>query len=372
MSDYLERLAQGPIPLLANRVWRTYSGGRLIEQWQGNHASEDGRFPEDWIASVVKATNVGREHILDEGLSKVPLADGSIVTLQDVIRSNPPAFLGQDHVEQFGLATALLVKVLDAAERLTIQVHPDNAFANTWFRSPFGKTEAWYVLGRRDGGAEPPYVLLGFKPGVTRETWRALFEDQDIQGMVNALHRIPIHEGQVLLVEAGTPHAIGEGCFLIEIQEPTDYTLRVERMTPKGESVPDSACHQGLGFDTMLESFRYQSHTPEAVFQRFVCQPRSKGAVEGGELVTLLDDQNTTRFAMDKLTVQTRVTYEKSSAFSVAIVVQGAGTVIWDHGQTTVRQGQSFFLPASLQRSVWVRDSDNPLMVILCHPPRGL
>lgn len=168
-----------------------------------------------------------------EGLSEIVLENGKSITLKDLIRSNPEDILGRRHTAKYGSETAVLVKVLDAGERLTIQVHPDREFAQSAFQSVFGKTEAWYILGGRTIGGEDPYVLLGFKPGMTQAKWKQLFEDQDIPGMIGALHKIPVQPGDVFLVEGGVPHAIGSGCFLIEIQEPTDYTLRVERTTPE-------------------------------------------------------------------------------------------------------------------------------------------
>ncbi len=430
-DDLLKGLACQPLFLLPNRVWRTYSGGKMIEKWQGAPDSSvggepftkgDDRFPEDWVGSVVRATNIGREYVTDEGLSKVRLEDGSVVTLQQVICSNPAAYLGQAHVEMFGVTTALLVKVLDAAERLTIQVHPDQEFAKIHFDSPFGKTEAWYVLGARDGTEEPPSVLLGFKPGVTREMWRTLFEKQDVQGMINALHRIPVEEGQVFLIEAGAPHAIGEGCFLIEIQEPTDYTFRVEKMTPRGEVIPDRACHQGLGFDSIFESFHYDTYCYEEVCERFLLKPREKATdrvvtrgasssipdqdkvencthedgknashdwmqgdtgdkrrVDGdnnkifnGQLVTLIDEHDTRRFGMERLTVHKSVTVQRASEFELAIIVKGTGAIMWDTESAAIAQGQSIFLPAYLPKLTWTCDSSEPMTVLLCHPPKSI
>jgi mannose-6-phosphate isomerase len=90
-----------------------------------------------------------------------------------------------------------------------------------------------------------------------------MFEAQQIPEMINPLHRIPLKQGDVYLVEGGIPHAIGKGCFLIEVQEPTDLTLRTERITPRGHSVPDLACHQSRGFDQMLDCFHYEGLTYE-------------------------------------------------------------------------------------------------------------
>ncbi|MGG1519371.1 type I phosphomannose isomerase catalytic subunit [Paenibacillus oryzisoli] len=369
-GDY-QSLAQQPIRLERNRVWRTYSGGKLIDAFQGNERQEDGEMPEEWVASVVQATNVGREHVRNEGLSEVRLPDGSRVTLKEAIASDPCAYLGEAHVQQYGSHPAVLVKLLDAGERLTIQVHPDREYAMTKFQSRFGKTEAWYVIGGRELDGDAPYVLFGFKPGVTPEKWKALFDKQDIAGMLDALHRIPVREGDVFLVEGGVPHAIGSGCFLIEIQEPTDYTLRTERVTPRGNPVPDQACHQGLGFDAMLECFHYEAHTLEEIKARWHIAPDLVHETTGGSLTSLIKESDTDRFRMDRLTVVSDYTMEPSGTFAIAIVVEGTGVVRWASGELGVARGDTFFLPAALPALNWKCADGEPLQVILCYPPRS-
>lgn len=369
MSHHLfKELRNQPILLQPNRVWRTYSGGKLIDQWQKQAAPEDNSFPEEWVASVVKAVNVGREHV-QEGLSKVKLADGSITTLQEVIDSDPVAFMGKAHVEKFGSQTAVLVKLLDSSERLTIQVHPDRQFAESKFQSRFGKTEAWYVLGGRTMDGEEPYVLFGFKPGVTAEAWKNLFESQDIPGMIDALHRIPVSEGDIFLVEGGVPHAIGSGCFLIEIQEPTDYTLRTERTTPRGNHVPDQACHQGLGFDEMLNCFHYENNSLEQIKNKWYKQPSLLQESIGGSLSALIQSSDTDRFTMDRLIVNEVFTHKLNGTFAIAIVAQGKATLSYESGMIVIGQGDTFFLPASIPSMKWTREGDSPLKVILCYPP---
>jgi len=362
-------LAKQPIPLQPNRVWRTYTGGQLIDTWQGSNHLEDSSFPEEWVASVVKATNVGREHV-QEGLSKVRLPDGTEITLQEVIHSNPEAFLGKAHVEEFDSKTALLVKLLDSSERLTIQVHPDPQFAKSRFGSRFGKTEAWYVLGGRVIDGEEPYVLFGFKPGVTPEQWKELFERQDIPGMIDALHRIPVREGDVFLVEGGVPHAIGSGCFLIEIQEPTDYTLRTERTTPRGNPVPDQACHQGLGFEEMLECFHYDTYSLEQIKSKWYIQPSLLHANAGGSMTALIKESDTDRFSMNQLTVESQYRIENNGIFAIAIVIQGIGKLEWESGEMEIKQGNTFFLPASMSSMKWMSTGEHSLQVVLCYPPK--
>lgn len=367
---HFAHLAERPLLLQANRVWRTYSGGRLIDQLQGQADPQDGSFPEEWVASVVKAKNVGREHIRDEGMSRIRLDDGTTITLQQAIESDPQSFLGKTHAEAFGAHTAVLVKLLDSSERLTIQVHPDREFARAKFQSRFGKTEAWYVIGGRTIDGQEPCVLFGFKPGMTAEKWKRLFDEQNIPGMIDALHRIPVREGDVFLVEGGVPHAIGSGCFLIEIQEPTDYTLRTEKVTPRGQAVPDQACHQGLGFEDMLRCFHYDAYSLEQIKSKWYIPPTPLAETAGGRLTPLIKETDTDRFRMNRLTVTTEFDAELDGTFSIAIVLQGRGRLRWQSGETAVAQGNTFLLPASMSAATWVNDGSEPLQVIVCHPPK--
>ena len=224
-----------PIKMLPNRVWRIYLGGLLLDELRGDEGS-DGYFPEDWLASVVEANNPPRADAPErEGLSRVETENG-VRYLKDLIDADPQAYLGKAHIASHGAHFGVLTKFLDSAERLPIQVHPDKTAAKTLFRSDYGKTEAWYILGGREINGEAPYILLGFREDVTKQQLRELFDRQDIAGMAALMHKVPVQAGDVFLIEGGTPHAIGPGCFLLEIQEPTDYTIR----TPRARSCPTS------------------------------------------------------------------------------------------------------------------------------------
>ena len=360
-------LSRQPIKLLNNRVWRTYTGGKNLDGWQQKTNAQDHHFPECWALSTITASNVGREHI-QEGLSKLIYA-GEEVSLKEVVESDPAAFLGLRHKRKFGSSLALLVKVLDAAERLTIQVHPNRDFAMRMFSSAFGKTEAWYVLGGRKIDGEDPYLLFGFKPGVTCKQWRQLFKEQDIEGMTAALHRVPLQEGDVYLVEGGVPHAIGKGCFLIEIQEPTDLTLRTERTTPNGKAVPDEACHQGIGFDKMLECFRYEALPFEETMKRWKKSPRLLSENSEGSEKALIDYEDTDKFAMHLLEVKGSYSFDKPCGYCAAIVISGKGTLCWEGGEINFRESESFFLPAGLKNLMFKNTNHELVKIIICYPP---
>lgn len=163
-----------PLRLASARARRTYLGGRLLDELHGIRPAADTHFPEDWICSTVRAVNAGRENLV-EGLNVVA---GTQMTLKEAIAAAPEAMLGAAHVAAWGLSPAVLVKLIDAAERLGVQVHPDKAKARELFGSPFGKTECWHIVGGRTVGGERPCVYMVFRPGVTRDAWRAVFDRQ--------------------------------------------------------------------------------------------------------------------------------------------------------------------------------------------------
>jgi mannose-6-phosphate isomerase len=361
-------LSDRPLKVTGSRVWRTYSGGRLLERWKGESNPSDGVFPEEWIASTIQAVNAGREHLV-EGLGTLTDADGAVIDLKTVIASDPARFLGTRHVKRYGANPAVLVKLIDSVERLSIQVHPDRRFAREIFKSDFGKTEAWYILGGRTVDGVPPYFLFGFKPGVTRETWKQLFDVQDIGGMLDALHKVPLTEGEVLLIEGGVPHAIGSGCFLIEIQEPTDYTLRIERTTVRGDTLPDAACHQGAGFDKVMDGFHYDACSYEETLNRWRIKPRIIRNIDGGKEVVLIGKNHTDRFRMHRLDVKSELKTEPFEGFAIAIATSGRGMINWGGGTMEIRQSDQLFIPASVGHLRWGNTGNGELTLVLCFPP---
>ncbi len=370
MTVSYSKLSQEPIRLESNRVWRTYSGGKTIETWQGLANPQDSEFPEEWVASLIRARNSGREHLVNEGLSQVTFSQGVTLTLKELIETEPEAFLGAGHVQKYGANPAVLVKVLDSRCRLSIQVHPDREFAARVFNSRFGKTEAWYVLGGRKIDGEEPYLLFGFKPGMTRDKWRDLFERQDIAGMVDSLHRVPVVPGETLLIEGGLPHAIGPGCFLVEIQEPTDYTIRVERTTPEGKVISDFMCHQGAGFDKVLDCFHYDSYSLEETLARWRIPPSVIRREPGGSETELVGVKHTDKFRLHSLNLAGMMEFQSQGAFSVLIVLSGAGRISYPGGALAIRQSDQIFLPASLSEFKVEAEPGAELSLVRCFAPR--
>ena len=351
-----------PLKMLPNRVWRIYLGGLLLDALRDD-AGSDGYFPEDWLASVVEANNPERDDAPErEGLSRVETEDG-IRYLKDMIDADPENYLGEAHIAAFGVHFGVLTKFLDSAERLPIQVHPDKTAAKTLFHSDYGKTEAWYILGGREIDGEAPYILLGFKEDVTKEQLRELFDKQDIAGMAALMHKIPVKAGDVFIIEGGTPHAIGSGCFLLEIQEPTDYTISLEKCNTLGEKLPDFLCHMGLGFDKMFDCFHYIRHTEPELLAKYKLVPTETEADESHKLTTLISYDRTPIFSLVRLDVHgsyMRTCTGKPCAF---VITEGSGTI----AGIPVKKGECLFVPAKAEDFEITGD----LAILQCLPPKA-
>jgi mannose-6-phosphate isomerase len=209
-------MSLSPVSMDLNTPLRFYSGGRKILDFRGRTVEDgfDDHRPEDWLGSTTRLFAEG-----GDGLTVLP--DGS--TLADELERRPEDWLGVSHVARHGVDPGLLVKLLDAAERLPVHVHPDRAFAARHLDCPHGKTEAWLVLDADPGAM----VWLGFREDLPEEHLAEMVDAQDEQ-LLDALNGFPVERGDTVLVPAGRPHAIGAGVFVVELQEPTDFSVMLE------------------------------------------------------------------------------------------------------------------------------------------------
>ena len=298
--------------LRPTRVYRFYRGGALIDRLHGA-AEEDGDFPEEWVGSVVAARNPGREEP-EAGLSR--LESGPL--LRDAIREDS----GRWGTPQ------LLVKLLDPAERLPVHAHPDRAFARLHLGSDYGKTEAWIVLDTRDGDAD---VWLGLKEPVERSVYREWIERQATEELLGSLHRLTVRPGDVVFVPAGVPHAIGAGALIVELQEPTDYSIVCEW---KGFPIEPAAAHLGLGWDTALDALTLAAYEP------------ALGLPDAARQFFDVDD-----------------VAEPAGRFAILLVLEGEGEIDGER----VRAGDAFAVPAAAPPF----DVRGELRVLRCLAPQN-
>jgi mannose-6-phosphate isomerase len=225
------------VVLPANSIPRFYRGGAAIAALRGMDDAPE-REPEEWVGS---ATTVFGEQEL--GLSRLP--GGQL--LRDALAGDPVGFLGPDHAARRGADPQLLVKLLDAGERLPVHVHPDDAFAREALGSPYGKAEAWVVIATTDPAAT---VRVGFRDDVSAATLERWVREQDAQAMLDALNIVELRAGESVFVPAGTPHVIDAGVLIVEIQEPSDLSILLEW---QGFAGSEDEASLGLGWEVALQ-----------------------------------------------------------------------------------------------------------------------
>jgi mannose-6-phosphate isomerase len=347
--------------VLPERAKRTYFGGREIDRFTGTSYG-DGEYPEMWIASTVQA--FGSDS--DEGLSKAVI-NNEIFILKDLIEKDPMGMLGEEHfLAGYKDSPGVLVKMIDSLNRLIIQVHPNLSFAKKVFNSDYGKAEGWYILRTRTDINEKPYVLLGFKEGITREKWKDAILRQDIDEMIDCLHKFHVNAGDIFFVEGGVPHAIGPGCCLIEAQEATDYTLRAEMKTPDGKPLPEESIHLGAGFEALFDCFSYEGLSREETIRRWKLKARVS---EEPKLkrTCIFSEELTKTFGMEELTITGSYRLNRYGRFAICFVLDGTGSVETSAQTEVLKKGDILFIPAEVNESIW-KPTGHPLKIILCYP----
>lgn len=323
-------MAGSPVLLAANTPRRFYRGGAGILRFRDLPvpADFDGRRPEDWLGSTTRLFAEG-----GDGLTVLP--DGT--PLADALERDPEAWLGDEHVERHGVDPGLLVKLLDAAERLPVHVHPDRVFAARHLHCPHGKTEAWLVLGA-DAGTGPAMVWLGFREDVSEEHLTAMVDAQDEQ-LLESLNGFPVAAGDTVLVPAGQPHAIGAGVLVVELQEPTDFSVMLEH-----ERFGLDADQSWLGLDRALAltSVRRETLGPadlEALRGRWDRTDRP---------VSPALPASADPFFRAEVLDARQGAATSGAGFSVLVVVAGSGRLTTGAGhQVELRAGQTALTPYS-------------------------
>jgi mannose-6-phosphate isomerase len=180
--------------------------------------------------------------------------------LEDVIQQYPLEMIGYHHKNgEF----PLLVKLLDAREWLSVQVHPDDTLADVLEGEPRGKTECWYIL-KAEPDAE---IIYGLKNGISKQQYQyALNSGNDLE----LLHKVKVQKGDFIFVPAGTIHAIGPGIVLYELQQTSDTTYRLYDWDRCGIDGNPRELHIEKGIISMIE---YASNSAKVDIKPIVLKP---------------------------------------------------------------------------------------------------
>lgn len=347
----------------ANRVWRTYTGGKILDEMAQKSIPEDTHFPEDWIGSTTQAVNPDREHIV-EGISHAVVGDDT-VRFDELLALDPTYFLGKKHTDAFNLNPMLLVKFLDSSVRLHFQAHPTAEFAREHLNSNHGKAEGYYILDVREDITEP-YVYVGFQHPPAREAFKTMIETQNIDAMEECFEKIAVKPGDCLFIPGGSPHAIGEGILMVEIMEPSDWAVRFE-FTKAGYTMPEEARFMRRDLDFCMDVFDFEQLSVEQTVEKFFQQPKVTNQYsEHSFQETLIDEKVTDKFRVKKSTIRGSVEKTESS-FYIGIVTSGECSIKIGDEITQLKKFDRFFCPAGVESVTIV--SESGVEILESYPP---
>ena len=219
----------------------------------------------------------------------------------------------------------VLVKLIDAKNDLSVQVHPNDDYAHK-YENDNGKTEMWYIISA-DQGAE---LVYGFKEKITKDEFRRAIDDNTLMEKVN---RIPVKQGDVFLIEPGTLHAIGKGILIAEIQQSSNITYRVYDYGRLGADGKPRQLH--------IEKALEVTNTEPADHHRPVY-----GMELDGVVTQLLADCDYFIVNRHRIIKEAEFAADKSSFAHVLVIGGSGGELVADNYKLELKMGTSVFVSA--------------------------
>ena len=319
-------------------------GGREIGRFRGDQLAKD--LPdgsECWVGAVNTVNNPPADNPY-KGCSKVILPDGQRLYLFEAIAMSPKEILGETHMARYGTGMGVLVKFLDAQVQYRLQCHPTRSWAKKMWNSDFGKEESWYIISTREDTPEPAYIFLGFKEGITPELWEKYYREDNTPALEGLCHKILVQPGDTFFVGSGCPHAVGAGCLLIEVQEPSDLTLGARPFY--AETIREDNVSETFFDERLLGAYIYQGCSYEENLQKWKSRKQCFRKGEWGEERILIGQDHTDFFSVTQLNVKT--SFYHTGYPQIAIVEDGSGTLLWNNGSMLIRRADELFFPVDI------------------------
>ena len=305
-------------PLLLKAPIKDYlwGGRRLIDEF--GYETKLDKAAEAWVLSCHK----DGESIVKNGyLAGKTLSEALEVLGKDALGEKAAAF------PYF----PLLIKLIDAKDRLSVQVHPDDEYALK-NEGEYGKTEMWYVVDCEEGAQ----LIYGFNKSIDKEEFRRRIKDNTLTEVCNF---VDVHKGDVFFIKSGTLHAIGAGILIAEVQQNSNTTYRVSDYGRLGADGKPRALHIDKAVDVTVTA-------PPSVPYGDVGE---KTLYPFGISRTLAECD---KFTAELLELDGIAGIHGDGSFVSAVVLDGEATVSYPSGNMTVKKGDSLFIPANLKVTV--------------------
>jgi mannose-6-phosphate isomerase len=294
--------------LYKDKIW----GGNKMSTVLGMEYDPLPNCGEAWLLSGVK----DNETIVENGF----LAENDLQELLEIYMDD---LVGEKVYDKFGNEFPILIKVIDADDFLSIQVHPDDKMAKARHDS-LGKTEMWYVMEAE----ERAEIITGFSQEITKEEYRERLANNSIKDVLNVEKPAP---GDVFYTPAGRVHAIGPGVMLAEIQQSSDITYRIYDWDRRDEKGNGRELHTDLAVD--------------AIDYKVYDEYKTKYDADINQTNSIVKNEYfTTNFI--HLTEALKKNYEELDSFVIHLCVEGSYTLHWDGGSVNLKMGEAVLIPA--------------------------
>lgn len=297
-------------PIYKDKIW----GGSSLKTVLGKQIPSE-RIGESWEIS---------DHDEDTSI----IANGSLAgkSLHDIFIGHSVELMGERLASRYADKFPILIKFIDAKDKLSVQVHPDDQYASLHENGSFGKSEAWYIVH-----AEPGAFIIA---GLDRKMSRQEFEESLKSGKVEeCVHKLPVKSGDFIYIPAGRIHAIMPGILINEIQQNSDITYRVFDWNRLDDAGKPRALHVRQSLETInFRDAQVQVGKPVASY------PDRIILVENGF------------FTIEKLSVRNTqgANTKPDNSFHAYTVIRGKGEVQASATTLAVEQGDSFLVPYSV------------------------
>lgn len=259
-----------------------------------------------------------------DGCSVIANGEYAGMTLPEYLDKAGRQVLGTD-CEKFEYFP-ILVKLIDAKQSLSVQVHPNNEYAMR-VEGEYGKTEMWYIVDC-DPGAK---LLYGFKDKISKEEFRRRIEDNTLLDVTNS---VEVHKGDMLFIDAGTLHAIGEGILIAEIQQNSNTTYRIYDFGRVGADGKPRELH----IDKAVDVTKLEPPTRGI-------KPQGETRQHDGYQSTLL--ATCEYFTVSRYNVEKSVSFTADSkSFHSLLCLDGQATLRCGSEELSMKKGESIFIPA--------------------------
>lgn len=247
-------------------------------------------------------------------------------TINEVLEIWGKSVLGKN-AEKFSYFP-ILIKLIDAKQKLSVQVHPDDDYALS-VEGEYGKTEMWYVVDCEEGAE----LVYGFKENISKEEFERRIKDNTLTEVCNS---VPVHKGDVFFISAGTLHAIGEGILIAEVQQNSNTTYRVSDYGRLGTDGKPRELH----IDKALEVTKCE---------RPVLPYGNVGKVTVNGKNTIRELAVCEKFSAELLNLNEPIDIYSPHSFISLIILDGNISIKWNKGEIKAKKGDSIFIPAGLK-----------------------